>query len=321
MADYTFDLALDFPAGAINEGKLHAEIAASAIAEDIDEGGVAVDGNAVTVTFPNALTAGDETILHGDITGPAGGLIAAHDNTTSIYDKHMVAADPTVNDDSTKGVQFLFTWENTATRDVFCCVNPAPGAADWQKITGGGGGGGASAKEYMTHQLLTGDAASIIFGPDNTLDMNADGPYSFEGHLVWDKDGSEGNTDLQLYLNGEAVFGSYSVNLLTSGNSSVSSASYNGTGFMRISTKTGIEAEGGFFKLDLHPLPGGKVMWESRCAVRQNSGDKINWHVYTGITDTNLSNLTEVEFNGNSAISDNLKAGSIITMYKRKVEE
>ena len=72
------------PAGTVNPEKLEAEIIASAITKTLVV--VRTDEDVLTITFDDALTAGDETILHGDTTGPAGGLLAAHDNVMNPAD-------------------------------------------------------------------------------------------------------------------------------------------------------------------------------------------------------------------------------------------
>jgi hypothetical protein len=75
---YTYTIATDFPGGAMNTGKLMEEIRASSIVTAIER----IDGGtSAKIVFKDALSAGDKTILDGDTTGPAGGLIAAHDNT------------------------------------------------------------------------------------------------------------------------------------------------------------------------------------------------------------------------------------------------
>jgi hypothetical protein len=78
---YTYSIADDFPGGAVNTAKLHAEIQASAIVTALE--GINTSGDVIEIVFKDALSAGDKTILDGDTTGPAGGLIAAHDNTAS----------------------------------------------------------------------------------------------------------------------------------------------------------------------------------------------------------------------------------------------
>jgi hypothetical protein len=86
---YPYDVAADFPGGKVNIGTLQTEIQASAIVtaiERIDTVGGTMSfgqlvGGSVSVVFKAALSVGDKTILDGDATGPAGGLIAAHDNS------------------------------------------------------------------------------------------------------------------------------------------------------------------------------------------------------------------------------------------------
>ena len=90
MTDYTFGILADLPddpAGKVNPEKLEAEIIASAITKTLT--GLRTDGDVLTISFDEALTAGDETILHGDITGPAGGLLAAHDNVIDATEAAM----------------------------------------------------------------------------------------------------------------------------------------------------------------------------------------------------------------------------------------
>jgi hypothetical protein len=85
---YTYDITNDFPNGKINLSTFQEDITSSSIITALDRidtagGTIAGDvltGGAVDIWFKAALSAGDETTLHGDIIGPAGGLIAAHDN-------------------------------------------------------------------------------------------------------------------------------------------------------------------------------------------------------------------------------------------------
>lgn len=79
---YTYSKAADFPGGTINAGKLDAEIRASAITIALQS--VGVNADVVSVIFNAALPSADKTILDGDVAGPAGGLIAAHDNTADV---------------------------------------------------------------------------------------------------------------------------------------------------------------------------------------------------------------------------------------------
>jgi hypothetical protein len=78
---YPYTLASDFPNGQINAEKLENEIYASAITRALSRIDVNTQAGTVDIVFLDALSAGDKTTLDGDISGPAGGLIAAHDNS------------------------------------------------------------------------------------------------------------------------------------------------------------------------------------------------------------------------------------------------
>lgn len=78
---YSYTLTDDFPDNAVNDQKLAAEIGASAIVTALSR--IDTDGDNVYIVFKEPLSAGDKTILDGDLDNPAGGLIAAHDSTPS----------------------------------------------------------------------------------------------------------------------------------------------------------------------------------------------------------------------------------------------
>ena len=86
---YTYDVTTEFPGGKVNPGTLQTEIQASGIVtalERIDSAGGSLalgtlSGGSIAIVFKDALSAGDVTVLDGDATGPAGGLIAAHNNS------------------------------------------------------------------------------------------------------------------------------------------------------------------------------------------------------------------------------------------------
>lgn len=74
---YTYSIANDTAIGLVHSGRLHiAEIATSAIAEPIT--GIHTEGDVLDIEFPNALSAGDKTVLDG--------IIAAHDGTIVLDD-------------------------------------------------------------------------------------------------------------------------------------------------------------------------------------------------------------------------------------------
>lgn len=88
MIIYTYAVSTDLPDGLVNIGKLHAEIAASPILTAIER--VDLVGDQLDVVFKAALSAEDKTLLDGNITGPAGGLLAAHENTPDTNDPDRV---------------------------------------------------------------------------------------------------------------------------------------------------------------------------------------------------------------------------------------
>lgn len=92
--NYPYSIASDLPGGAVNTEKLVTEIQASAIVTALDR--VDSSGDVLSIVFKAVLSSEDKTILDGDATGPAGGLLAAHDNTPSSDETQMVALDPTM---------------------------------------------------------------------------------------------------------------------------------------------------------------------------------------------------------------------------------
>lgn len=85
---YSYTISTDFPGGAANASKLQAEIELSGIATALDyvNGPINTNGDTIDIVFAASLSAGDKTTLDGDATGPAGGLIAAHDNSPNAAD-------------------------------------------------------------------------------------------------------------------------------------------------------------------------------------------------------------------------------------------
>ena len=88
---YSYNTTDDMPDGKVNPDRLKSEIEASAIVTALDaintSGGSSsqgvVTGGTLDIVFKDPLSAGDQTILDGDTTDPAGGLLADHDNSAS----------------------------------------------------------------------------------------------------------------------------------------------------------------------------------------------------------------------------------------------
>lgn len=75
----------------------------------------------------------------GVVTFSAGVVHVA--NTPSVRDvvPWQAATDPTTGDDIADGFIRGNRWINTSSGAVFECINPAPGAAVWDQVSGGGG--------------------------------------------------------------------------------------------------------------------------------------------------------------------------------------
>jgi len=94
MSDYVYSTSSDMPGGKVNPGRLRSEILASSIETELLDvatgGGSAawgvVTGGTLTITFVSDLSSAEKTVLDGDTTDPAGGLLAAHDNEPTPVD-------------------------------------------------------------------------------------------------------------------------------------------------------------------------------------------------------------------------------------------
>lgn len=116
---YTYSESIDFPDGACDPGNLSDEIKASQISTDLKS--VYKLSGQVRVVFAAELSSGDKTLLDGDSTSPAGGLIAEHDHTASHTCWAMASQLSEVTTDSTD-------WADLISGPLRMC----PG---WYKIT------------------------------------------------------------------------------------------------------------------------------------------------------------------------------------------
>lgn len=74
---FVYSILNDFPGGKVYTSNLQDEIGQSSITANV----VSIDtvNDVLTITFDTDLTSEEKTTLDGDTSGPAGGLIAAHD--------------------------------------------------------------------------------------------------------------------------------------------------------------------------------------------------------------------------------------------------
>lgn len=76
---YTYSILNDFPSGNINISKFENEIRKSNITVALDF--IGTSGDVIDIWFKASISTAEKTTLDGDISSPAGGLIAAHDNS------------------------------------------------------------------------------------------------------------------------------------------------------------------------------------------------------------------------------------------------
>jgi hypothetical protein len=77
---YQYSISNDFPLGLENTDNLSKEISQSAIVTALDY--ISTKGDTIYIKFKATLSTQDKTILDGDTTNPAGGLIADHNIVT-----------------------------------------------------------------------------------------------------------------------------------------------------------------------------------------------------------------------------------------------
>lgn len=149
MPETTYNyVAVDWPSGDINPDKFVEEVAASPIVTALTRidtiGGTVSDGSVVSgatsiaLVFADVLSASEKTTLDGNISGPAGGLIAAHDPSPSVADTGESTQDPGSGSSSAEGFEVGSRIINTSTGSEFVCVDATPGAAIWKETTASG---------------------------------------------------------------------------------------------------------------------------------------------------------------------------------------
>lgn len=172
MAETTYSyVAADFPSNQVNPAKLKREIEASSIATPLTRvdtlggtfsEGVFTDARSIDIVFDDPLSAGEKTTLDGDTTNPAGGLIAAHDNTPAESICGEATQDPGATQDADEGFSIGSRIINTATGNEFVCIDATPGAAVWKETTQSGGTGAVSTV-LDTWALVSGDLYQADF--------------------------------------------------------------------------------------------------------------------------------------------------------------
>lgn len=135
--EYTYTVATDIPSGLINAGRLNTEIKNSAISIALKS--IVVTSGVCRVTFKDVLPAADKTILDGDTTAPAGGLIGAHTGAASTPTADLVQLSSPSEPDgkpvfvASPSTEGWMTWI-TSRGDDLAATPPASGRGDGTPI-------------------------------------------------------------------------------------------------------------------------------------------------------------------------------------------
>jgi len=157
ITTYSFTISTDMPGGKVNTITLVNEIGKSSITIAVDA--INTDGDTLDIVMKDALSTAEETTLHGDITGPAGGLLASHDNSDTIIDIETVKVQEEDNTVTTDGgfqettTGFGITGGTGAETDHTICWPFDISALELQ---------------FNTEEVHRGDFVSLVIG-ENTI--------------------------------------------------------------------------------------------------------------------------------------------------------
>ena len=132
----TYSISLDMPGGTLNNsGKLQSELAAPGNGVSTKVDGISTSGDALNIVFDAALSASEIMALDGGTglpygTHPAGGLLAAHDDTPS----PPVAQPVTVDNDPGVVVQQQSKSNGHYRAVPLLLLGIAPGATQYSEI-------------------------------------------------------------------------------------------------------------------------------------------------------------------------------------------
>jgi hypothetical protein len=167
-SQFIFTVSTDILSAKCDTDRLDEEIRNSAIVTALD--GVQLVGDAVTIDFKADLSAGDETILHGDTTGPAGGLVGTHSGEP-LPDPLTADGIPKVHLDSPEEID----------GKLLVTPTPSPGKG-WKTYY-------TSAGDHVTNGRGKGDELSLdMAGGGDTLvaDITFNEPtFMHDGQITW----------------------------------------------------------------------------------------------------------------------------------------
>lgn len=179
MAETTyFYTTADFPESKVCVNNLVAEIRKSTILTALST--INTSGTSVDIVFKAALSTADKTTLDGDISGPAGGLIAAHSSIPVSRPQNVVVQEeapenPTGGHYGAESIDFDAPGNATTTKDVTLPISVALICADLdaKKKNDGDEVGFDIAPETIVGTLDVDATASatVITMPQSVMDM------------------------------------------------------------------------------------------------------------------------------------------------------
>lgn len=168
-SQFVFTISTDIVSGLCDTDRLDEEIRQSAITVALD--GVSTAGDTVTIDFKADLSAGEETILHGDVTGPAGGLVGPHSGEP-LPDPLTANGIPKVHIDAPEEVD----------GKLLVTPTPSPGKG-WKTWY-------TSAGDHVTNGRGQGTALNLNLaggGSSGNVDITFNEPvWMHDGQVVWD---------------------------------------------------------------------------------------------------------------------------------------
>jgi hypothetical protein len=166
---FQFTISTDIVSGQCDTDRLEEDIQSSAITIALDS--VTTVGDTVTIEFKADLSAGEETILHGDTTGPAGGLVGAHSGEP-LPDPLSENGVPKVHIDAPEEVDGKLLVTPTPS--------PGKGWKTWYASSGDHASNGRGQGDVLNLSLTSG-------GGSSSVDISFNEPvWMHDGQVTWD---------------------------------------------------------------------------------------------------------------------------------------
>jgi len=166
-SQFIFTISSDVVAGKAAAARLDEEIRQSSISIALD--GISISGDVLTIDFKASLSGAEETVLHGDTTGPAGGVVGNHSGEPAI--------DPTTSD----GIPMVhLDSPEEADGKILVTSTPSPGKG-WKTYY-------TRAGDHATNGRAKGTPlrGSLLGGDSLDADLEFNEPiYLHDGELAW----------------------------------------------------------------------------------------------------------------------------------------